>query len=133
MAWTNYLSNKRLIEFIYPKAPELSGVRIHEVRLNQDGPTMSVRFDLSELPDNPPPKWAAARFNRVQLTLSLVQIDRFLMSGWGLDNIGDVTIEQWDGGVRLKCIGPSLRVDCCARFMEVQKLSGYCDSKADLR
>lgn len=128
MTWVTHLGNKRPIESLYSKSPSLSEVRLHEVRLHQDGPRVSLRFDLNEFPDTPPRKWITGKFNRAQMTLVLVDIHDFQMNGWGLNNIGDLTLEEHGSGVCLRFVGQSARVDCYAQFVEVEKLSGYHDS-----
>ena len=82
MNWTNRLDNKSPLESLYSRAPSLSDVRIHEVRL-----------------------------------------------GWGLNNTGDLKIEEYREGVELKFFGQNVRIDCRSRFLEVEKLSGYRDSE----
>lgn len=130
MTWTNHLGNKLPVESIYSKAPSLVEVRLHEVRLHQDGPRISLRIDLNEFPDNPPQKWIVGKFNRAQLTLVLIDINDFRMTGWCLNNIGDLTLNDCDAGTNLKFTGKALRIDCTAKFLEVEKISGYCDSEA---
>lgn len=128
MAWTELLGNKRSIESAYPVAPSLHNVRLHEVRLHEDGPRVSLRFDLDSFPDSPPRKWVDNGCNRVQLTLMLIELCDLQIRGWGLNNIGDLELEKHDNGIRLEFAGGQTRIVCLARFMEVEKLSAYCDS-----
>ncbi len=130
MTWTNHLGNKLPVESLYSEPPLLDQLRLHEVRLHQDGPRISLRLDLNEFPDRPPKKWVAGKFNRIQLTLVLVDIDSFRMDGWDLNNIGDLSLKDCDAGVCLQFDGPTLQIDCTARFLEVEKISGYYDSEA---
>lgn len=129
MTWTNYLGNKLPVESIYSKIPLLNQLRLHEVRLHQDGPRVSLRFDLNEFPDKPPKKWVAGKFNRAQLTLVLIDIGSFRMSGWGLNNIGKLSLKDCDAGVCLQFSGQFMQIDCTGRFLEVEKISGYYDSE----
>ena len=130
MTWTNHLGNKLPVESIYSKAPSLDQLRLHEVRLHQDGPRISLRLDLNEFPDKPPKKWIAGKFNQAQLTLVLIDIDSFRMDGWGLSNIGELSLKDCDAGVHLQFNGASTQIDCTAQFLEVEKISGYYDSEA---
>jgi|688.fasta_scaffold288525_2 hypothetical protein len=133
MTWIDYLGNKLAVDSVYSAAPSLVDVRLHEVRLHQDGPRVSLRLDLNDFPDNPPRKWVVGKFNRTQLTLVLIDISDFQMTGWSLNNIGDLTFDKCNVGIRVKFAGPSLRIECTARFIEVEKISGYCDSDAITR
>jgi Immunity protein 50 len=132
MTWIKYVGNKQSVESIFSKAPSLAEVRLHEIRLHQDGPRISLRLDLNEFPDNPPPKWVVGKFNRAQLTLVLIDINDFQMNGWNRNNIGELILEGRDEGIKLKFVGQFLRIDCFAQFLEVEKISGYCDSEATM-
>lgn len=128
MTWIDCLGNKLPVNSVYSVAPPLADVRLHEVRLHQDGPRVSLRLDLNEFPENPPQKWAVGKFNRAQLTLVLIDITDFQMTGWSLNNIGELTLDKYSVGTRLKFTGQSLRIECTTRFIEVETISGYCDS-----
>jgi len=129
MTWIDCLDNKLPVESFYAVAPSLTDVRLHEVRLHQDGPRVSLRIDLNDFPDNPPRKWAIGKFNRAQLTLVLIDIIDFQMTGWSLNNIGTFVLSSVSGGIHVKFIGHSLLIDCMARFIEAEKISGYNDSE----
>lgn len=129
MSWTNHLGNKLPIESIYKIAPALTNVRLHEVRLHQDGARLSVRFDLNDFPESPPSKWIAGKYNRAQLTLMLIDVSDFQMCGWSPDNVGDLSIQECDGGVRMGFLGHSSRIDSRGRFLEVEAIVGYFDSE----
>ena len=130
MTWIDCLDNKLPVESFYSVAPLLTDVRLHEVRLHQDGPRVSLRIDLNEFPDNPPRKWVIGKFNRAQLTLVLIDIIDFQLTGWSLNNIGNFVLDSVSGGIQVKFIGHSLLIDCTARFIEAEKISGYYDPEA---
>ena len=130
MTWIDCLDNKLPVESFYSVAPLLTDVRLHEVRLHQDGPRVSLRIDLNEFPDNPPRKWVIGKFNRAQLTLVLIDIIDFQLTGWSLNNIGNFVLDSFSGGIHVKFIGHSLLIDCTARFIEAEKISGYYDPEA---
>lgn len=129
MSWTNLLGNKQPVESMYSTAPPLAEVRLHEVRQHQDGPRISMRIDLNAFPDKPPKKWIAGKLNRAQLTLVLIDVQSFQMNGWGLNNVGDLKLVESENGVNLQFISPSAQIECSARFLEVEEISGYFDSE----
>jgi hypothetical protein len=129
--WTRLLGNSEAIDAVYAKAPSLLKARLHEVRLHHDGPRISLRLDLNEFPEQPPSKWIVCKFNRAQLTLVLIDVQRFQMQGWSANNLGDVEIDKCDDGVQLTFRGGSATLECRAGFVEVEKLSGYCDSELE--
>ena len=126
--WTQYLGNPLPIKSVYSTVPSLENVRLQEIRLHQDGPRVSLRIDLNSFPENPPRKWIIAKFNRVQLTLILIDISELYLRGWSLNNIGDLNLVASDAGIAVVFDGESVKFECVARFVEVEKLSGYFDS-----
>jgi len=126
--WTQYLGNSLPIKSVYSTVPSLTNVRLQEIRLHQDGPRVSLRIDLNSFPENPPRKWIAAKFNRVQLTLLLIDISELYLRGWNLNNIGDLNFVASDARIAVAFDGESVKFECNARFVEVEKLSGYFDS-----
>lgn len=126
MTWTECLGNSLPITSIYPKIPSLNNVRLHEVRLHQDGPTVSLRFDLDSYPDNPPAKWVVGGYNRAQLTLMLIGVFSLQIQGWELDNIGHIALVRSNEVVRLEFAGGTTQIVCSSQFVEVEKISGYC-------
>jgi hypothetical protein len=125
MSWTELLRNAKPIEFVYSVTPPLKGVRMYEIRLHQDGPCISLRFDLSQFPDPPPQKWSEGHFNTAQLTLVLIDVRDVQIDGWGLDNIGDIDLKEANAGVQFSFTSSSSRVLCHAQFVDIEKLSGY--------
>ncbi len=128
MNWTKCLGNARTIEAIYALPPSLSQVRVHELRCHQDGPRITIRLDLNEYPSNPPEKWLLNGYNRVQMSLSLINVSSIQIAGWSSDNIGDMVLDMIDSVVRLSFIGNTTFIDCCGQFLEIEDISAYFDS-----
>ncbi|ADG69430.1 conserved hypothetical protein [Planctopirus limnophila DSM 3776] len=126
MKWTDVLLNKIPIESIYTKIPSLVDVRLHEMQFHQDGPRVSLRFDPAEYPDNPPRKWIVQKFDQAQITLVLTDVSQLNVLGWGVNNIGDIMMSRSDEGVCVKFVGTSMQMNCCARFVNVERITGYC-------
>jgi hypothetical protein len=77
--WTDLLVEAAAIRAIFGEAPpSLHGVELHEVVVGWDGPSVSLRFDIAELPASPPPKWT--KFNTVQMTLLAFAVEGITMS-----------------------------------------------------
>ncbi|MEZ5944332.1 MAG: Imm50 family immunity protein [Planctomycetaceae bacterium] len=129
MSWSTLLLRKQAVESIYSTTPPLVGVRLHEVRQHEDGPRVSLRFDLNDFPDKPPQKWLTSKFNRVQLTLMLIDVQDFTMKGWGTNNIGDIEIVAAGGGVNLVFDAPSVHIACSAGYLDIEGVSAYLNSE----
>jgi hypothetical protein len=125
--WTKLLVNAKAIDAIYSEAPSLLKTRLHEVRLHQDGPRVSLRIELNDYPKHPPSKWVDDKCNRVQLTLMLIDVKSIEVYGWSENNLGDVEIHESSDGVNLKFRGESGKLECQAGFVDVDTIAAYCD------
>lgn len=125
MSWASFLHNPEGISAIYGGAPpELSRVRVHEVVLQVDGPTLKVRLDLPRYPDQPPRKWAAQGFNTVQVEISLGGLRAIALEGFGTDITADVSLSGVNG-VTLNVVSPETRVQAVADTAFISKLTAY--------
>ena len=129
MSWTECLGNPLPITSTYSSSPSLEKVRLFELVLHQDGPRVSLRFDLNSLPDHPAAKWRGSEYNRVQLTLALIDVVEIRAQGWTSNNIGDIAINRFNDQIRLTFRGEGTRIECVARFAEIARLSGYLTSE----
>ncbi|MET8690180.1 Imm50 family immunity protein [Streptomyces sp. NPDC004732] len=127
MTWTSLVRNPEGITSVYGGAvPPLTGVRIHSVVLDRDGPQLRVRFDLCEYPEAAPKKWAAQRFNTVQVELSFGGLDDVELRGFSVDPVGDILLT---GGARLslEVMSADVQVRASAQSAYISDLSAYAD------
>jgi hypothetical protein len=94
MDWVNLLDRAVFLRGLFPSAPDLRSVRIHEIRFHQDGPVCLLRFDLNEFPQAPPPKWIQSEANQVQVTVGLLGVRTVRMEGWTTDNLADIAFSR---------------------------------------
>ena len=124
--WTDLLNDPRAVRAIFgDHVPSLSGVELFEVVVNHDNLHAVLRFDLQDYPADPPPKWSAQGFNRVQVELK----------AWGLQEVlVDVTTTRTttvdisvvrDGALtRVRGIGDGVLIDLRADFVDVSSAGG---------
>ncbi|TYR51823.1 Imm50 family immunity protein [Streptomyces parvus] len=125
MQWITLLNNPEGINAIYLQdPPDLHGVRIHEVSLQVEGPTLKLRFDLPAHPDHPPRKWLAQKYNTVQVELSFSGLKSISLSGFGTDISTDVSLTGEDG-VNVKATSAGFHLQANATTAFVSKLSAY--------
>ncbi|MEU2148838.1 MULTISPECIES: Imm50 family immunity protein [Streptomyces albovinaceus subgroup] len=134
MQWTALLNNPEGINATYLQdPPDLRGVRIHEVSLQVEGPTLKLRFDLPAYPDHPPRKWLAQKYNTVQVELSFGGLKSISLSGFGTDISADVSItgeggvnvKTGEGGVNVEATSPGFHLQANAMTASVSRLSAY--------
>src|ERR1700730_13283023 len=63
-SWADLLDDPAKVRSIYgDDVPSLDSVHLHEITLHRDGARLTLRFDLSKYPTDPPKKWQAQGFN----------------------------------------------------------------------
>lgn len=123
--WTRYLQNPRAIESLYSECPSLRDFDLFGVSLDREGPIVRVRGNLSTFPSRPSPRWPAAA-NRVQLTLALSGISELSVTGWSTENVGDLSFAEAEpGGTRVVFASRDCRIECVARWIDVESVSAY--------
>lgn len=128
MHWFELAQNPLAIKELFDDPPSLEKVRILEVALGQDGPSLDIRLNLNQYPKNPPERWRKQGFNTVQVTLNLFELEEFKMHGWSTNNILTITLEKQSNGKIFLLAQDSdtfLSVNClCFR---IAKFDAYCN------
>lgn len=97
MHWIETISNPIPVLSIYgSEPPTLKDVRIEEIRLSPDGPTLRLRFDLPQFPKHPPAKWLRAGMNTVQLEVSFGSLHEISIGRIATDSICDLKLRKSD-------------------------------------
>jgi Immunity protein 50 len=129
MAWLDCVDRAEMIREIFDRVePRLDEIRLHEVTLHHDGPSVSLRFDLSEFPVVPPTKWVEAGYDTVQLRLALDDVSEIAIEGWSNDNRGKMDIQRHSPtslSVEFQSRRSKLRVVC--HFARIDRISAYLD------
>jgi len=129
MDWSQFFEDGiKPVDLFFSKLPPLSGIRMMGIILDENGPSISLRFNLSTYPDKPPKKWIEGQFNQAQLTFTSFSVIDLEIKGWGLDNVGDMTIEKEGADIILRFISPNASIKLVCDSIVIEKLSGYCRS-----
>ncbi|QTE00590.1 hypothetical protein S1361_24880 [Streptomyces cyanogenus] len=125
MSWTSFLQSSQGIDAVYQgSAPELTGVHVREVVLNEDGPTLKLRLDLPRYPDQPPKKWKAQGFNTVQIEVSFSGLRSLTLEGFGTDVNADMSLHREDG-IILNVSSSTMQLSATAEVAFISKLTAY--------
>ncbi|MBL1081232.1 hypothetical protein JK359_04445 [Streptomyces actinomycinicus] len=125
MPWTSLVRNPEGLEAVYQgDPPDLSGVRVHEVALHEDGPTLRIRLDLPRYPDQPPRKWAVQGFNTVQVEISMGNLHAITLEGFTTSTTANVSLTAKDG-VTLGLTSSGTHIKATADFVFISGLSAY--------
>lgn len=124
MSWTTLLDNPKPITTMFGTAPTLNKIDLHEITLHRDGPRVELRFDLSTFPVAPPAKWRA--FDRAQLRLTCIGIERYYQDGWRSSNVVDLILHRGaDGSLQIMIDAPDLKVTIKFRALVFGGISAY--------
>jgi hypothetical protein len=129
MTWLDSIENAEGVRAIFRAlVPRLEAIRLHEVILQQDGPTVILRFDLAEFPELPPHKWIKAGHNTVQLKLALDVTSKITIEGWTRNNIGALHIVRSSPkGVCVEFRSDDSRLSVECEFARIDAISAYRD------
>jgi hypothetical protein len=130
MSWLDLIDRNEALKAVFgTTVPHLDSVRLHEVTLHQDGPTIVLRFDLSEFPKDAPMKWLKAGHNTVQVRLVLDDVCQTRIEGWTTNNVGNLSVgSNVPAGVRVEFLAGQATLFVVSRFARLDGVSGYCDS-----
>ena len=130
MSWLDLVNRTEGIRAVFSEVePSLDTVRLHEMIFHQDGPQLTLRFDLIDFPLVPPPKWVKAECNTVQLILVLYSISEVRLEGWARDNIGEIDIQPHiPKGFAVEFASDGSKLMAICDFVFVESISAYQNS-----
>jgi hypothetical protein len=123
--WWDATANPTAVTSIYSEVPQLRGIRVMSVFVQDDGPTMLIRCCLPTFPDRPPLKWQHRAYNAAVLELRLLGVSGVRLEGWSNDNVGTVALTRNESSVRLEISGSRILVAADALDAEITHVEGY--------
>lgn len=124
--WYDGIDRNTFIKQIYTKVPELPNVRIDAISLKRDGTEVSVVFDMSVYPDNPPEKWNGN--NTVSIEISFFVISEFKLEMKDRYMYGNIDIFSHESKIKIVVDG-SILCSFVAEAAVIQKISAYIDTE----
>jgi hypothetical protein len=125
LEWIEALSNPQPVLAVYGEAaPALDGVRIVEVCLSVNGPTLRLRFDLPKFPVDPPIKWRREGLDVVQVEIAFGGLRAISMDKFSTVSICDLEIERSEL-VRFSGESDSVRLHGTADTASILRISAY--------
>lgn len=126
MSWIDVLDHNQFLRSLFPSSdPPLDAVRLHEIKLHQDGPTVILRFDLNEYPAVPPTKWRAAMSNTVQVCVAGITVRELAIRGWTCNNIGRLVFERGVDTIDVEFDAGGCRVAATFEHVWVNSVTAY--------
>ena len=127
MSWLDVVADNRAVLAVYggQTPPPLDPVVVQGITVHRDGPNIVVAVELPAYPANPPKKWAAQGFDTAQMSLQLVGVEDVTLTGWDVDVVGAIVLEQFDDKVVVTLDSPACSLRCSAIAVYVQNISAY--------
>ncbi|MGW0785485.1 Imm50 family immunity protein [Streptomyces sp. NPDC002913] len=125
LEWIAALSNPKPVLSVYgDAAPALDEVRVEELCLSVNGPTLRLRFDLAEFPISPPARWRRDGLDVVQVELALGGVRAISIDEFSADSICDLKIRK-SGLVSFSAESDSVKLQGLADTATILKVSAY--------
>jgi hypothetical protein len=127
--WAEQVLNPKVISSIFKNdVPSLKEIKMQEIALLFSGDLLCrMSFDLKEFPSEAPLKWVQSKYNRVQISLALIEanVNHFSVGGGML--VGDLSIVLKDSEfeIEFKTDNGYLVFQASAKWIHVDKVSGY--------
>ncbi|NJQ02063.1 hypothetical protein HCK00_16350 [Streptomyces sp. PLAI1-29] len=108
--------------------PPLQGVKLFEVSVNREGPSMRLRLDLAAYPENPPKKWSAQGFNVVHVELYFGGVDSVRMAGISVNPVVDISLRRGEK-ISLEVRSPEVNVSATADSVHILRMQAHADEE----
>ena len=130
-SWTNLLIDRRKISSIFTdKEPSLHHVDLHDIIFHRDGPKITLRFNTTSYPSEPPKKWIIQKCNTVQLQLTALDVKEVRLSGWEKTSyILDINISKKDDFIVISARDDIFSIYIKTTFLDISSISAYTMSK----
>jgi hypothetical protein len=132
--WVDVLSDSRPIRSIFGEhSPSLRTIVVHDLTIGRDGPSLCVRFDISEYPTNPPVKWVRTGVNRVQIRIIAFGVRDLTINGASSEMMANLELRVDGSRVQLGLDGRGFQVKAIADAIILDRISAYADGDAGPR
>jgi hypothetical protein len=108
----------------YSAPPALDAVELHSLALHRDGPTLEMVAELPTFPDRPSPRWDASA-NATQARFRFFGLREICIEGWGISNVGPLSISRVNGVVRFEFRSGSASCIGVSDWFDVAGVSAY--------
>jgi hypothetical protein len=122
--WIDSFDFKEKVLSVYQGCPSLDDAYLHEVKLHQDGPHCTLRFNLRDYPNAPPKEWLEKGYNTVQLTMQLWGLKTIEIRGFSTENYVNIHFDRFDQQFKFSVTGTT-NISGVADFAMIEKLSAY--------
>ena len=111
--WFECVNKIDFLKKLYKEIPDLKGIRIEKISIENGGSTLGLVFDLPDYPTNPPVKWLGC--NTVSIEISFSCVSNFVMRSNCGTMYGDIEMKNQDNLINASIKGNiecSFKAEC---------------------
>ena len=123
--WSTLLENPEAIRSLFDNEPSLLGIRLTDIALSQDGPTVTLHLDLNDYPSRPPARWTRVDANAVTVSLQLLGVENFTFRGWSTENVVSWDITRQGVQLSIRLNGATVQAELQCIGIRVAQIQGY--------
>ncbi|MCW7764665.1 Imm50 family immunity protein [Photorhabdus luminescens] len=110
MFW-NDLDGTILLNKVFSKPVEISDIDIFDIKIDREGPTVTIGFDLiGKLPENPPEKWVKG-YNKCRCGINCGGVTSINIEGIAVNMLAKIEIKKENGHNKVIINGSNFRLN----------------------
>lgn len=125
--WHKSLEKVMFITNLYTEIPQLTNVRISQIKIADEGDRVSLIFDMPYFADKPPKKWVALGYNTVIVQLDFFEIKEVMIKSNSRTYRGDIKIVKDENDTIFVNVIGSVETKIKAGIGMIQSVEGYCN------
>jgi hypothetical protein len=129
--WTTIVESTEEITSAYATPPNLNECALYYVQIDERGTSVTLAFETSILPSNPPLAWADREYNTVEFYLKFIGVKELQITGWDFTaRDAAVTFTSFDEGVRVSVDAAASHLTFTAAMSLLTRARPYLASRA---
>ncbi|MFE5731797.1 Imm50 family immunity protein [Streptomyces sp. NPDC056528] len=125
--WTAIVGSVKEVTDAYAAPPPLNECRLYYVQIDERDASVTLMFETTALPEEPPLAWSGKEYNTVELYLKFTGVRGLRVTGWEFSaRDADVTLRpRGDGGVRVTVEAEGSYLDLTASGSSLTRFRSY--------
>ncbi|ORT57882.1 Imm50 family immunity protein [Streptomyces sp. CB03238] len=125
--WTTILSSAGVMTDSYTSPPNLSECRLDYTQIDEREASVTLAFETSALPSNPPADWKGREYNTVEFYLKFTGVKKLRVAGWDFTvRDAEVTLSRCgDEGIRVSLATVGSHFDFMAAQALMPRMRSY--------
>ncbi|MGA5409311.1 Imm50 family immunity protein [Streptomyces lavendulocolor] len=80
--WTEIVGATEGVTDAYTAPPDLNECRLHYAQIDERDASVTLSFETSAFPSNPPAAWTGKEYNTVEFYLKFTGVSKLRVTGW---------------------------------------------------